>query len=43
MPIFRRFPHQLELGLRAHAPRDRAEKPERCLPRYLPRQITGTI
>src|SRR5664279_4440872 len=25
--------HQLELGPGAHAPRDRAEKPERCLPR----------
>jgi hypothetical protein len=25
--------HQLELGLRAHARRDRAEKPERCPPR----------
>jgi hypothetical protein len=24
---------QLELGLRAHALRDRAERPERCLPR----------
>ena len=27
-------PQQLELGLRAHARGDRAEKPERCLPRY---------
>src|SRR5512144_1031744 len=26
-------PQQLELGLRAHARGDRAEKPERCLPR----------
>ena len=26
-------PQQLELGLRAHARSDRAEKPERCLPR----------
>ena len=27
-------PQQLEVGLRAHARGDRAEKPERCLPRY---------
>ena len=26
-------PQQLELGLRAHPRSDRAEKPERCLPR----------
>jgi hypothetical protein len=25
-------PRQLELGLRAHARADRAEKPERCVP-----------
>ena len=36
-------PQQLELDLRAHARGDRAEKPERCFPRYLTCQITGTI
>ena len=36
-------PQQLELGLRAHARGNRAEKPERCFPRYLTRQITGII
>jgi hypothetical protein len=36
-------PQQLELGLRAHARGTRAEKPERCLRPYLPRQIKATI